>query len=45
MKEGFSESIISKKMIVLNIPDDYQYMDEDLIEILESSVRPYLEGL
>ena len=32
-------------MIVLNIPDDYQYMDEDLIEILESSVRPYLEGL
>ena len=45
MKERFSESITGKKMIVLNIPDDYQYMDEDLIEILESSVRPYLEGL
>ena len=28
-------------MIVLNIPDDYQYMEEDLIEILESNVRPF----
>jgi len=45
IKERFSESLIGKKIVVLNIPDDYQYMDEDLIEILESSVRPYLEDL
>lgn len=29
-------------MIVLDIPDNYRYMDEELIEILKESVVPYL---
>jgi len=29
---------------VLDIPDDYQYMDPELIQLLESSVWPLLEG-
>lgn len=32
-----------KKIIVLDIPDDYQYMDEDLIEILKQSMQNYLD--
>ncbi len=29
-----------KPIIVLNIPDEYQYMDEELIQELESSIKP-----
>lgn len=32
------------ELVVLEIPDDYKYMDEELIEMLETSVNPYLEG-
>ncbi|GAB5526633.1 MAG: low molecular weight protein tyrosine phosphatase family protein [Roseivirga sp.] len=31
------------EIIVLDIPDDYQYMDPELIEILEASVMNYFE--
>jgi predicted protein tyrosine phosphatase len=31
-----------KDIQVLDIPDEYQYMDEELVEILEVSVTPYL---
>jgi len=30
-------------VIVLDIPDDYQYMDEELIEILKQVMQPYLD--
>ena len=38
----FPRSLQYKEMIVLDIPDDYRYMDEELIEILKVSVVPYL---
>jgi protein-tyrosine phosphatase len=31
-----------KEIIVLDIPDEYQYMDPELIEILQESMKPYL---
>lgn len=31
-----------KPMVVLDIPDDYAYMDEELIELLRASVTPLL---
>ena len=31
-----------KQIIVLDIPDDYTYMDTELIEMLQISVSPYL---
>ncbi|TCC99922.1 protein tyrosine phosphatase [Pedobacter psychroterrae] len=34
--------ISNKDLVVLNIPDEYQYMDEELIEIIISSVAPYI---
>nr|WP_236025635.1 protein tyrosine phosphatase [Algoriphagus oliviformis] len=34
-----------KKIVVLEIPDDYRYMDEELIESITTSVSPYLKGL
>ncbi len=33
----------SKDIIVLDIPDEYKYMDETLVEILKESIDPFLE--
>ena len=38
----FPRALQYKEMIVLDIPDDYRYMDEELIELLKESVVPYL---
>ena len=38
----FPRALQYKEMIVLDIPDNYRYMDEELIEILKESVVPYL---
>jgi protein-tyrosine phosphatase len=34
---------INVPMIVLDIPDDYQFMDPELVEMLKVSVGPYLK--
>lgn len=41
--EKFGSLIQEKELVILDIPDDYQYMDTELIEILEEAVLPYLE--
>ncbi|HIP81821.1 MAG TPA: protein tyrosine phosphatase [Leucothrix mucor] len=38
----FGRSIANKNIIVLDIPDDYQYMDADLITHLEDVLAIYL---
>ncbi len=43
LKEKFGSLTDSKEIIILDILDDYKYMDPELIEILETSVSPYLE--
>jgi len=40
--EKFSEEITDKEIIVLDIPDDYQYMDKELIEELNWKTSDYL---
>lgn len=42
IQQRFSRSF-DDKIIVLDIPDDYQYMDEELITILKASVSSYLD--
>ena len=42
VKDKYYDIVIDKKIVCLNIPDDYRYMDESLIEILEASVDGYL---
>jgi protein-tyrosine phosphatase len=39
----FSHTLYNKEIITLDIPDIYEYMDEELVEILEGAVRGYLE--
>lgn len=40
--QKFGDSFDKQKIVVLDIPDDYQYMDEELIEELRIKVAPYL---
>jgi predicted protein tyrosine phosphatase len=42
--KNFPEETYDKEMITLDIPDDYQYMDEELIEEIDSKVAHYLSG-
>ena len=42
LKQKFSEELKHKKIIVLDILDNYQYMDEELIEEIKSAVETYL---
>jgi predicted protein tyrosine phosphatase len=42
LREKFNEILTGKEIIVLDIEDNYQYMDEELIDALTKSVSPYL---
>jgi predicted protein tyrosine phosphatase len=44
IKEKFGSVIGNKEIIVLGIQDDFEYMDEELIEILKNSVFPYFDS-
>jgi len=40
---SFRTLLNSKKVYVLDIPDEYQFMDYELIELLKQSVNGILE--
>lgn len=42
IQEKFAKELKHKKIIILDIPDDYQYMDAELVEMLQLSMTPYL---
>ncbi len=43
LRENFAEQVCDKRVICLNIPDDYQFMQPELITLLQAAVPPYLE--
>ncbi len=43
LKSSFSPLIESKRVINLDIPDDYIFMDEDLIDLLISRVSEHID--
>lgn len=43
LNEKFSRAIQNKRLICLSIPDEYKFMDEELIEVLKSRVSEYIE--
>jgi predicted protein tyrosine phosphatase len=40
----FKPSLTGKKVVCLNIPDRYRYMEPALIALLQSKVTPFLPG-
>ena len=43
LRATYAEAIRDKKVEVLNIYDDYEYMDEELIDLLEGAVGNILD--
>lgn len=43
LQQDFSTLLQSKEILVLDIPDEYEYMDEELIAIIRTSVDAYLD--
>lgn len=43
LREEFGPMLYNKQVVIMDIPDEYEYMDEELIEMLKDVVRPYLE--
>jgi predicted protein tyrosine phosphatase len=35
--------LVGKRVICLHLPDDYGYMDSDLIELLKAKLSEYVE--
>lgn len=44
LREKFSDVIAAKRVVCLYIPDDFEYMDEDLIDRLRGGVAPYVSS-
>lgn len=42
LKRDFGKSLAGKKVAVLNIPDDYGFMEPALVELLRLKCAPYL---
>jgi predicted protein tyrosine phosphatase len=42
LKKRFGAFLQAKKIIVLGIPDNYRYMDPELVRILKEKVIPHL---
>lgn len=42
LSKKYSKYIRGKRVICLNIPDDYEFMDSELVQILKTSVAGYL---
>ncbi len=43
LRERFGEKLAGKTLITLRIPDDYGFMDPELIDLLRTELAPYLE--
>ena len=43
--ERVGKLLETKRLVVLRIPDDYAYMQPELVEILKGKVSPHLPGL
>jgi predicted protein tyrosine phosphatase len=40
----FGSLLRAKRIVVLGIPDNYKYMEPELVRILKKTVAPYLNG-
>lgn len=44
LQERFGKKLRQKKVIVLQIPDEYEYMDEELIELLKDTLSSFFDN-
>jgi predicted protein tyrosine phosphatase len=44
LQTRFRSALKSARVVCLNIPDDYEFMDPELIRLLKARVTPHLPG-
>lgn len=44
LRAAFRQDLRFKDLHVLDIPDDYRFMDPELVEILQTTARPIIEA-
>lgn len=44
LRDRFGDLLNDKQIVILDIEDNYRYMDEELIETLKTSVTPFLNS-
>lgn len=44
LREKYAEELAARQVVCLNIPDEYQFMQPELIERLQAVVTPHLRG-
>ena len=42
LREKFADELANKRVICLHIPDDYQFMQPELMALLQAAVTPHL---
>jgi predicted protein tyrosine phosphatase len=42
LRDKFPETIAGKRVICLRIPDDYEYNDPELVDLLKANLSPYI---
>jgi predicted protein tyrosine phosphatase len=45
LKMKYSHCILKKDIVILNIPDEYKFMDAELVDLLTVCVENYLENI
>jgi predicted protein tyrosine phosphatase len=45
LKRKFGKHLAGKRVVVLEIPDNYRFMDPELVRLLEARCAPYLRGV
>lgn len=44
IRAAFSRAVQELNIVVLDIPDEYRYMDQELVELIEAAVKPIIDG-
>ena len=44
LRAEFRQEVTYKQVHILDIPDDYAYMDEELIELISEKTQPLIEA-
>lgn len=42
LSAGFKASLVGKRVVCLNIPDNYKFMEPALVKLLKTKVTPFL---
>ena len=42
LRDRFSETLSGKRLVCLHIPDDYDYMDPELVELLKAKLSEHI---